>query len=86
MKITVRILLVCVLAFTLCVPTFAAEDRKKELQDAINRKVPGSTELAPDSNVNKFERSWRKCQRYYASATLEEKVNIDSYIFHNAIG
>ena len=59
---------------------------KKELQDAINGKVPGSTELAPDSNVNKFERSWRKCQRYYESATTEEKFKMNEYLFHNPIG
>ena len=59
---------------------------KKELQDAINGKVPGSTELAPDSNVNKFERSWRKCKRYFDSATLEEQKRIHTFMFDNEIG
>jgi len=59
---------------------------KKELQDAINGKVPGSTELAPDSNVNKFERSWRKCKRYYESLTEGEKYVINNFMHDNRIG
>jgi len=65
----------------------SVEDKtKKELQDTINGKVPGSTELAPDSNVEKFKRSWKKCVRYYESTTEGEKYVINNFMFDNKIG